>query len=382
MDAARTRAARLLLFSGWASAAIAISVRPSWAHGDAGGDAAWNIWTLTPDIAIPTLLIVGVYITGVLRRGVVAARVATWRHIAFASGVAAILVALESPVDGLADHLFSVHQVQHLLLRMIGPMLVALSAPQAMLVRGLPAGVRRNVLAPVLANGVVQRIFAALTRPVSVTLIFIAALYVWEVPRIQDAAILNDGVHYTMHVTMLAAGLLFWWRVFDVRPAPMSTPYGARLMMLWVVTLSNIVLGAFTTLKTMPLYPAYDIAGRLFGIRPLADESIGGFVIWVPGSMMCLAAVIVVINLWGRHETRMDEARRRSPGGAPAYPTTGAELVAGARLKNRTLAVGVGSFALAVFATAILASVLYHIDSAAKPDLLVHAPPQTRSVIR
>lgn len=48
----------------------------------------------------------------------------------------------------MAEHSFSMHQIQHLRLRMIAPMLIALSAPQAMLIAGLPGSLRRNALAP------------------------------------------------------------------------------------------------------------------------------------------------------------------------------------------------------------------------------------------
>ncbi len=364
---------------------LALPPAVAWAHGAGGADEDWNVWALTPDIVIPTLLVVAVYVAGMVRRSGVTSGIRRWRHVAFLSGVAAVFLALESPVDGLADHLFSVHQIQHLLLRMIGPMLIALAAPQATLIAGLPSGIRRTVLGPLLAGRVVRGIFAPLTNPVVITALFIGALYVWELPRFHNAAILDDGIHYTMHITMLAAGLVFWWRVFDMRPAPKGTAYGTRLMMLWIVTLSNIALGAYTTLKTTLLYPAYDVAGRLFHVPPLVDESVGGFIIWVPGSMMCLVAIIVVVNLWGRHETRMDAVREKlvSAGAGAAYPTTGAALVEGARLKNRTLAVGFAAFALVMFAAAIMTAVLYHLDGIQTGSgTLAHLPTVTGSTLR
>ena len=356
-----------------------------WAQGSAGSaDGDWNVWALTPDIVIPTLLVLAVYVSGMVRRGAPATGARAWRHVAFLSGVAAVFLSLESPIDGLAGHLFSMHQIQHLLLRMIGPMLIALAAPQATLISGLPPTVRRMTLPPLLGNRVTRGLFAPLVNPAVLTALFIAALYVWELPRFHNAAILDERIHYTMHITMLAAGLLFWWRIFDVRPAPMSTPYGTRLMMLWIVTLSNIALGAYTTLKTTLLYPAYDVVGRLFHVPPLVDESIGGFIIWVPGSMMCLVAIIVVVNLWGRHETRMDAVRERlmSTGAGAAYPTTGAALVEGARLKNRTLAIGFSAFAFVMFAAAILIAVLNHLTGMQASAALAHLPAATGSAIR
>jgi putative membrane protein len=334
------------------------------AHGAAASET-WNTWSLTPDIVIPTVIVVAIYVAGILRRSSAASGGAhAWRHVAFLGGVAAIFLSLESPLDSLAERLFSFHQIQHLLLRMIGPMLIMLAAPQAMLIAGLPSAVRRGALGPLLGSRTARGLFAPLVNPVVNTALFIAALYVWEIPALHNAAILNDPIHYAMHVTMLLAGLLFWWRIFDARPAPVSTRYGVRLMMLWVVTLSNIAIGAYTTLKTTRLYPAYDVAGRPFHMAPLADESIGGFIMWVPGSMMCLAAIIIVANFWGRHETRMDAVRERliSSGDGADYPTTGAALVAGARTRNRTLAIGFGAFAFVMFAVAILIAVLSHLD--------------------
>jgi putative membrane protein len=260
-----------------------------------------------------------------------------------------------------------------MLLRMIGPMLIALSAPQAMLVAGLPAVLRRGALAPVMAARALRAIFAFLSNAAVVTALFVAALYIWQYPPFHNTAILDDGVHYTMHVTMLAAGLVFWWRVFDQRPAPMGLSYGTRLMMLWIVTLTQIGLGAYTTLKGEVLYPAYDTVGRLFGINPLTDELIGGFIIWVPSSMMCLLAAILVIHMWGMQETRAEEKRLASPASLALTPTTGAELMAQARPKNRMLAVGVAAFAISVFGLAIFVGVLNHLNGETRGGLLAHA---------
>ena len=349
-----------------ALAALALLV-PAVAFAHADHDAAdaltWNEWSLTPDIVIATLLAAGIYIAGMRRRPPGARR--PWRDTAYFGGVAAVFVALATPLDHMAEHLFSMHQIQHMLLRMIAPMLIALSAPQAMLISGLPAPLRRGALAPFAGSGPIRAVFGFLMRPVPVTILFIAALVVWEYPPYHDAALLNDGIHYTMHVTMLAAGLMFFWRVFDTRPAPAGVSYGKRLMMLWIVMLSNIALGAYTTVKGDVLYPAYDVVGRLFDVHALTDETIGGFIIWVPSSMMCLVAAILVIHMWGRQEERTEEKRLSMPDLMPV-PTTGAALVAQAAPKNRVLALGVAGFSLAMFISAFFIGVLDHIETRAR----------------
>lgn len=343
---------------------------PAWGHvgKTEPGLSVWSTWTFAPEIVTAALLVVLVYVTGIFRRRTSEGRAGLWRHGVFALGIASLLLALVSPIDFMAEHLFSMHQIQHLLLRMIGPMLIAFAAPQAMLISGLPSSIRRKVLAPLLASRALRPAFVTLANPVVVTALFIAALYVWQFRRFHDAALLNEPIHYLMHVTMLAAGLLFWWRIFDRRPPPIGLFYGTRLMMLWIVILSNIGLGAYTTLKSELLYPAYDIVGRLFDVQPLTDEMVGGFIIWVPSSMMCLVAVIVVIHMLGGHETRLAEIGMNwSPSNSVAllYPTTGEALIENARSKNRTMAVSFTMFAIAVFSAVIFVGVLNHLNNTA-----------------
>ncbi len=344
---------------------------PALAHaGEA--EPAWSSWALTPEVVIPTLLVAAVYAAGVARRRG-AATTGQWeRHGLFFAGVAAVFLSLASPVDPMAERLFWVHQIQHLLLRMLGPMLITLAWPAGLLTAGLPRAVRQTVLAPTVSNPGVRGLFGFLSHPVTATALFIAALYVWQIPALHDLALENEGVHDTMHLTMLAAGLLFWQRIFDRRPGPSPLDmtdglhglgYGARLMMLWVVALSNIVLGSFTTLKTVALYAAYGTGLRPGGITPLQDEQAGGFIIWMPSSMMCLIAILVIIHWWGVQEGRLEQRRRAamtsgSNAAALLWPTTAAALIEQARPRNRRLALGVGAFALTVFFTAIFVGVM------------------------
>lgn len=378
---------------------LVASAAPALAHGgeEITEQTAWSAWDLTPDIVIATALVASVYAAGMVRRRTVKAPAAWWRHAMFFAGLGAVCAALQSPIDPIAEHVFFVHQIQHLLLRMIGPMLLALSWPEGLLTAGLPATVRRTILAPMVTNGAVRRTFGVLAHPAVATALFIAALYFWEIPRYHNLALLNEPVHYLMHVTMLAAGLLFWWRIFD-RRAPKSildfddgdkrwwqllhhheSPYGLghgmRVMMLSLVILSNILLGAYTALKSVELYPAYDVLGRFFGYSALGDEQIGGVIIWIPSSMMCLIAVLIVLHLWGRHETRLVErhsALSRSNSAILLQPTTGAALIERARPKNRAMAIGFGTFVFTVFATTILVGILYDMPGGIGTGVAAH----------
>ena len=193
-----------------------------------------------------------------------------------------------------------------------------------------------------------------------------------------------------MHAIMLITGLLFWWRILDRRGPPMALRYGIRLMLLWLALLSNIILGAYTTLKTTELYPA-DVLGRFWEISPSVDEHLGGIIIWIPGSMMFLVALLTVVHMWGRHESRIESRQaggagilessmigRGGRGGLPPHPISARDFADREKSKDRTMALGFAAFAIAVFSTVLLIGVMNHLVGTRKLETayqaVVHAP--------
>ena len=292
----------------WALALIAVALAPgtALAHGGEGlsEEAAWSAWSLTPEISGPILLILAVYVRGAVRRRSVKQPVSALRHTLFLAGILALFLSLQSPIDPMGERLFLAHQTQHLLLRMIGPMLVVLARPQAVLLAGLPEALRRRVVAPLMAQGPASRLYRFLTRPFIAFVLFILSLYFWQIPSVHNVALLDPLIHWAMHLTMLAAGFLFFAMIFGRRDGPTDPSHFLRIVLLFAGIVSNILLGAITVFKTRVLYTAYDIEGRLFGIAPLTDETTGGFVLWVPASMMTIIAIIIVVYDWNLTENR------------------------------------------------------------------------------
>lgn len=291
-------------------------------------------------------------------------------HVLFAGGMAAMAVALLPPIAGMAGHLFWIQQVQTLALRMVAPMLIMLAVPRDTLVAGLPETWRKHFPVqdddPFFMDDEPARGGSAMVRhPALVTFVFIIVFAFWQIPVCRNAAVLHPALAVIMVLTLLASGLLFWWRALDPRSPPLGPGYGARLSMLLFATLAQIALGAYLTVKTTTLYAAYDTVGRLFHTTAFSDETMGGAVIWVPGSIICVLAAIAIIHLWGKHETRVDARRTQWSGSnsdALLFPTTGDALVENARPKNRLLAIGAAAFAIAMFAFVIVSGVLNHMD--------------------
>lgn len=334
--------------------AFAIATSPTAALPHGGHFVAdgpwWTWWQSSPEIVLGLLFAGWVYGRGILR----GTRGELWRHVAFYGGLVALALALLSPIEPLADHVFAIHQVEHMLLRTIGPLLLLVSAPQAMLIRGSPDWFRRLVVQPVVSSTGVRTVFGFLARPTIATFLFLFTTYFWMWPSWHDVAILNEPIHYCWHVSLLLSGLLFFAVLFDPRPAPAGPGLGARLAMFWCAAMGNILLGAFLSFKSGQLYHAYDAVGRLW-LSPASDEQIGGLTMWIPGTMMFALAALVVLHRWAVDEGRSD-ARRSRIGTAQAHAVS---VNARSGRSNRLLALGLGSFAALVLAVAMGAAALY-----------------------
>jgi putative membrane protein len=305
--------------------------------------------------AIPLLLVALVYVRGALRRADVRRPAGALRHSAFAAGLGLLFLSVEWPFAVWAHDLFSVHQIGIMVARILSPMLIVMARPAGLLIAGLPRDIRLHLLKPGLSAEAVRKAWGVLSHPTATLVLYVATLYLWEMPALQALAVGEPPVGLAMHLSLLLVGLLFWGRVLERRPWPHGMTHGVRLMMIWFAILTQILLGAYITMKGTVLYHAYAATEQLARLPPIVDQAQGGFFLWIPSALLSLFALIVVVDMWGRHETRMDERRTRwSPSNSAIllYPQTAQALREMTRVKNRRLAIGMAGFALLIFSVA------------------------------
>jgi len=299
-------------------------------------------YAISPVSFVSVGLAAWVYMRGLARSSRILGRITVWRQVQFFTGIACLLVATNAPLAPLGHSLFSLHQVEHLLLRLAGPLLFAVSQPWRILQAGLAREWRRHLNA--LGNRGIVRFMA---HPAIATALLVAALYVWQVPVLYGLAQRVAAIEMLAHLSMVLAGIWYFGMLFDPRDPPEGARRGARLISGFAVIVSNIFLGSLTTLKEVSLYASYQTAGTGL-LDPLSDETMGGYTIWVPSSMLMIAAIILVMNGWNAAEVRRWNSRyelvRGSNSAALEFPETAEEL----RLKvakpnrdmGRTLAIG------------------------------------------
>src|SRR6266480_1095670 len=125
-----------------------------------------------------------------------------WRTTSFVAGLAAIVLALDSPIDGLADKLLWVHMAQHILLLMVAPPLLALARPWNRMWHGLPLALRRGVARAVVQGprwAPARAAAALLAGALASWLAFSLTLLAWHVPAAYDLTLRSQPIHALEH---------------------------------------------------------------------------------------------------------------------------------------------------------------------------------------
>ena len=310
---------RLLVWPTIAVAVIVLAGAPT-VHAHEGIGAGQNPWTAWNPNPLPTLLLfvaAYLYLTGLGRWERPSHPVNIWQRVSFLAGLLTIFLALQSPIDALSQHMLSFHQVQHFLLRMVGPLLVLLGAPLTPMLRGLPPWALLGVVKPVVRNPFARWAYYQITNPVLTTFLFLSILYLWQVPGPHNLALRNTLLHEFMHVTMLGSGLLFYWLVIDPKPHRSRLHYGLRVLYLGLIIIPNTFLGAAITFANDVIYSGYAQVEQPFNISLITDQQLGGLLLWVPGDMMSILAAGVVMVMW--YEREEGEGRT----GTGAVPSSG-----------------------------------------------------------
>jgi cytochrome c oxidase assembly factor CtaG/ferredoxin len=234
------------------------------------------------------------------------------RLASFLSGVAAILLAVASPLDAFAGLLLTAHMIQHLLLLMVAPPLLLYGAPYLPILRGLPARVLRHGAGPFLASPELQWFGRKLTHPLVCWLAFTIASLTWHTPELYELALRSPFWHGVEHLCFLGAALLFWWPVIQPAPSRAQWPRWAMIPYLFLADFQNTALAAFLIFCDRAIYPSYAAAPRLLNLSPLEDQAAAGAVMWVPGSVAYLVplGLLTIKALSSRRQAVRPPSRR------------------------------------------------------------------------
>src|SRR5207249_618178 len=136
------------------------------------------------------------------------------------------------------------------------------------------------------------------TRPVPALALYAVALIGWHLPGPYGAALAHHRVHVVEHLALMATALIAWWPVLSPSGLLPRLHYGAQVLYLFAFGIPMTAVAAMITGAEHALYPFYAAAPRLFALTPLADQRLGGLIMWVPAGVIPLVAFTVVFFRW------------------------------------------------------------------------------------
>jgi putative membrane protein len=210
----------------------------------------WSRWNVDP-LLIATLAALALLVA----RGRSTNARAGWAAIAL------LAVVFVSPLCALSSALFSARVLHHVVL-------IA-------------------AVAPLLAVAVPQR--SASLLPLAVLVAAHAAiLWVWHAPGAYAWGLASVPAYWLMQASLLGSAWLMW-RAILAR----TTPSGAALIAL-VATIAQMgLLGALIVFAPAPLYLVHLASTAPWGLSALADQQLGGLLMWVPAALPYLG-----MGLW------------------------------------------------------------------------------------
>jgi cytochrome c oxidase assembly factor CtaG/putative copper export protein len=249
----------------------------------------------------------------------------TWapgRTVTWLAGCAGLLAATSSGVGRYGPAMFSAHMAQHMILGMLVPILLVLGAPITLALRALrpagrdrPPGPREWLLAAVHAPPA-----RWLTHPLVTLPLFVGSYYALYFSGLFPAALPEHWAHQLMNLHFLLVGLLFFWPLVGVDPAPRRLPPAVRLGVVFasvpfhaffgvaLMSANSVIGGDFYRSLALPWVP-----------DPLRDQQLGGGLAWASGELPLLLVVIALLIQWSRQDersARRDDRRADADGDA------------------------------------------------------------------
>ena len=168
----------------------------------------------------------------------------------FVAGWTVLATALLSPIDGIAEHAFAVHMLQHEMLMVVAAPLLVLSRPLEAWTWARPPKLQR-AFALAFSASRIRLAWQRLTAPAFAWSFHASTLWVWHVPALFVAALDNQAIHVLQHTCFFASALVFWWAAVGRR---LRTPDATPIALLFTTMLHTSALGLLLTFSPTPWY--------------------------------------------------------------------------------------------------------------------------------
>lgn len=256
-------------------------------------------WSVSPAL-VAVLVAAGLYLLGTraLRR-----RGDAWSARRTGCAALGLLVVAWATSGGLAaydESYFSVHMAQHMLLAMVAPLLLALGAPVTLALRTLPARPRQWLLGLLHS-----RAAALLAFPAIGWLLFVGTPFILYFSSLYPATLAHPLLHDWLHLHFLLVGCLFLWPLVGLDPVPGRVAHGFRVLLVLVALPFHAFLGvAIMSRDSLIAADHYQALHRASDAALLADQRLGGGMLWAMGDVIGFVLLVALFAQWMRADER------------------------------------------------------------------------------
>lgn len=234
-----------------------------------------------------------------------------YRTFSFLFGMYFIIFATSGGVGVYAHFSFSYHMIGHMILGMIAPIFVVLSAPITLALRTLPQGrtpSERGVRGTLIV-ALHSKLVSIWVNPFVALLLFDGSLFALYFTSLFGGMMQSHIGHFAMNLHFVLAGLLFFHVIIGVDPNPKRVPHLMRIVILFAAmsihAFFSVALMSSTTLLDGGYFAQLN---RPWSSDLLADQHLAGSIGWAMGEIPILLALVATFILWVRDDSH--EAKR------------------------------------------------------------------------
>lgn len=250
-------------------------------------------WVLSPFsvlVLLAVLVTAGWYLSA---QRALAGRGRRWRPrrtVSFLCGLAVLVVALSSPLAAFTGEYFQAAVVQHLLLMLVAPPLLAMGAPMTLALQTSGRATKVRLLGILNSTP-----FKVLTHPLPVWVLYYFVMFAFFLTVSLNFAIEHLWALDLMNVLFFLSSTLFWWPVVGIDPIPhWQMSHGVRMAALLIGVPFESFLAVALLGDSRPAAAAYT----------LGSTHAGAGLLWVGAEFLTFLALVPVFIQWVRFEER------------------------------------------------------------------------------
>lgn len=232
-------------------------------------------------LALPFILVLAIYVLFVAA----SCRKKSWplyRTAFWSLGTVMALTSVAGPLANLAHTNFIAHMLNHLLLGMLAPLLMALGAPMTLIMKTLRTPIARK-LTRILKSWPV----GLLTHPITTTLLNIGGLWLLYTTNLYSLMHVNAFLYLLIHFHIFIAGYLFTVSFIYIDPTVHRFSFLYRSNILVISLAAHGVLS-----KIIYVYPPTGV--------PLDQAKPGSMLMYYGGDAIDVLIIFLLCLQWYR----------------------------------------------------------------------------------